>query len=45
MQYHPHDYQTYAPLSWNICGGADPQETYESMKNELQATIDEAMNK
>ena len=35
----------YAPLSWNICGGADPQETYESMKNELQATIDEAMNK
>lgn len=35
----------YAPLAWNICGGADPQETYESMKNELQATIDEAMNK
>lgn len=34
----------YAPLSWNICGGADVQETYESMKNELQATIDEAMN-
>ena len=35
----------YAPLSWNICAGADPQETIESMKNELQATIDEAMNK
>ncbi len=35
----------YAPLSWNICGGADVAENYESMKNELQATIDEAMNK
>ena len=35
----------YAPLSWSICAGADVAETYESMKNELQATIDEAMNK
>ncbi len=34
-----------APLAWNICAGADIAETYESMKNSLQATIDEAMNK
>ena len=33
------------PLAWNICGGADIAETYESMKNSLQAAIDEAMNK
>ena len=33
------------PLAWNICGGADITETYESMKNSLQAVIDEAMNK
>ena len=33
------------PLAWNICGGADVQETYDSMKNSLQGAIDEAMNK
>ena len=33
------------PLAWNICGGADVAETYESMKNSLQGVIDEAMNK
>ena len=33
------------PLAWNICGGADISETYESMKNSLQAVLDEAMNK
>ncbi len=35
----------YQPIAWAICGGNDPQETLESMKNELQATIDESMNK
>ena len=31
----------WAPISWNVCGGADPQETIESMRNELQAALDD----
>lgn len=31
-------------LSWSICAGADPQETLESNKNQMQAALDE-MNK
>ncbi len=31
----------WKPISWNVCGGADPQETIDSMKNELQAALDE----
>ena len=31
----------YQPVSWEICGGRDPQETIEARKNELQAALDE----
>lgn len=34
----------YQPVSWEICGGRDPQETIEAHLPELQATLDE-MNK
>ena len=34
----------WAPISWSVCAGADPQETIESMRNQLQAALDE-MNK
>ena len=31
----------YQPVSWEICGGRDPQETIEARRNELQAALDE----
>ena len=31
----------WAPISWSVCAGADPQETIESMRNELQAALDD----
>ena len=31
---------TSAEMAWNICGGADPLETYERFKDQWQALID-----
>ena len=31
----------WQPIAWNVCGGDDPQETIESMRNELQAALDD----
>ena len=32
---------SYQPISWDVCGGRDAQETVEEKKNELQAALDE----
>ena len=31
----------WSPISWNVCGGMDPVEVVESMRNELQAALDD----
>ena len=33
-----------AEMSWSICGGADPMETYETLKDSWQSRLD-AVNK
>ena len=31
----------WQPIAWNVCGGMDPAEVIESMRNELQAALDD----
>ncbi len=31
----------WQPIAWSVCSGGDPQETIESMRNELQAALDD----